>query len=61
MNMSQVWWHMIVIIALGRQRQENHEFKSSLGYIGGLCLKNKMKQKSLANKQGIKVSCGNYY
>jgi hypothetical protein len=29
----QVWWYMLIISALGRQGQEDLEFKASLGYI----------------------------
>jgi hypothetical protein len=32
-NGSQVWWLTSVISALGRQRQEDLEFKASLSYI----------------------------
>jgi hypothetical protein len=35
---SWAWWHMPVIQALGRLRQEDHEFKDSLGCIARLCL-----------------------
>jgi hypothetical protein len=28
-----VWWYKSVIPALGRLRQEDHEFKDSLGFI----------------------------
>jgi hypothetical protein len=30
--MSWTWWNMPVILALRRLRQEDHEFKCSLGY-----------------------------
>jgi hypothetical protein len=30
--MSWVWWFTPVILALGRLRQETHEFEASLGY-----------------------------
>jgi hypothetical protein len=30
----QIWWHMPVILALGKLRQEGHDFKASLSYIG---------------------------
>jgi hypothetical protein len=36
---------MPVIPALGRLRQEDPEFKTSLGYIVKLCLKKKKKEK----------------
>jgi hypothetical protein len=29
---NQAWWHMPVIPALGRLRQEDHEFEAILGY-----------------------------
>lgn len=35
-----------VIPALGRLRQEGGEFESSLGYITGLCLKTKQKNRT---------------
>jgi hypothetical protein len=31
--MNQVWWHIPVIPALVRQRQEGQKFKGILGYI----------------------------
>jgi hypothetical protein len=30
-----VWWHTPVIPALGKLRQEDHEFKAKLGYLTG--------------------------
>jgi hypothetical protein len=41
---------MSVIPALQRQRQEDHEFKSSLGYIVKPCLKRKIEKKE---KSGV--------
>jgi hypothetical protein len=38
-----------VIPVLGRLRQEDGEFKVSLGYIARLCLKKTNKQKNLRN------------
>jgi hypothetical protein len=35
-HLSWVWWYIPVISVLGRQRQEEHEFKVSLRYITGL-------------------------
>jgi hypothetical protein len=29
---SWTWWHLPVILALGRHRQEGHKFKASQGY-----------------------------
>jgi hypothetical protein len=31
--LSQAWWCMLVILALGRLRQEDVKFKTSLGYV----------------------------
>jgi hypothetical protein len=39
--MSWVWWYTSVIPALGRLRQENHEFQGSLGYIARPYVKKK--------------------
>jgi hypothetical protein len=36
---SHAWWCMPVIPALGKLRQENHEFKVSLSYIETLTQK----------------------
>jgi hypothetical protein len=38
---SQTWWHMPIIPALGRLKQEDHKFEASLGYIVRSCLKKK--------------------
>jgi hypothetical protein len=35
-KVNWAWWHTPVIPALGRLRQEDREFKSSLGYIARL-------------------------
>jgi hypothetical protein len=36
---SQAWWYTPVIPALGRLRQEDHDFEASLGYRRTRCLK----------------------
>jgi hypothetical protein len=42
--LNHVWWCTPVIPAFGRLRQEDHEFKASLGHIARLCLKKKDKK-----------------
>jgi hypothetical protein len=32
-KISQVWWYMSTILTIKRLRQEDHEFKATLGYI----------------------------
>jgi hypothetical protein len=46
---SQVWWYMSVIPALGRLRQEDHEFSVSLDYIVRPGLKNQKKKVSFSH------------
>jgi hypothetical protein len=41
-----VWWYTAVIIALGRLRQKDREFETSLGYIARTYLKNNNKTTS---------------
>jgi hypothetical protein len=50
-----VWWFIPVISALGRLRQEGHEFEASFGYTVRLCLKrNKQTNKTpQMNRQNI--------
>jgi hypothetical protein len=38
-----MWYCVPVIPALGRLKQKNHEFETSLGYIASYCLKPKRK------------------
>jgi hypothetical protein len=64
-TLSQAWWWMPLIPALGRQRKVNFwvqgqpglqsEFQDSQGYTEKPCLKNKTKQnKTKQNKTKIK-------
>jgi hypothetical protein len=39
-KIRQVLWYRPVIPALGRKRQEDHEFQASLGYTVRSCVKN---------------------
>jgi hypothetical protein len=43
--MCRVWWHMPVISALRRLKQEDQEFEVSLGYIERFYLLKKKKVK----------------
>jgi hypothetical protein len=45
-----VWWITPAIPALKRQRQENHQFKVTLGYTARPCLKTNNKHISLIEK-----------
>lgn len=38
-----MWWHTLVITALGRLRQEDHKFEFSVAYTMEFCIK-KQKQ-----------------
>jgi hypothetical protein len=40
-----------IIVALGRQKQEDHEFEPSLDYIGRTCLKKERKTKKNRRKK----------
>jgi hypothetical protein len=39
-----MWWHMPIILALGRLRQEDFKFETRLSYIARSCLKKKKKK-----------------
>jgi hypothetical protein len=41
-TLDWVWWCIFVILALGRLRQEDVEFKANLGYIVRTCFKKKI-------------------
>jgi hypothetical protein len=45
------WQCTPVILALGRQRKENHEFQASLGYLVRPYLKKKVKEKEKIKKE----------
>jgi single-stranded DNA-specific DHH superfamily exonuclease len=44
-------WHIPIIPALGRLRQENFEFEVSLSYVERFCLKNKQIDKKKKKKE----------
>jgi hypothetical protein len=48
-----VWWCSSAILTLGRQRQEDEEFKAILGYTLKSSLKKKEKKKKI--KRQLKV------
>jgi hypothetical protein len=50
-NQSQAWWYMSVIPALRRQRQEDNEFKASVGYTMRLSQKNLNKLELLVGQE----------
>jgi predicted glycosyl hydrolase (DUF1957 family) len=43
--LSWAWWYIPVIPALGRLRQEDHQFEVNLGFTVRPCLKNKQTNK----------------
>lgn len=47
----QVWWHILVIIE--KLKQEGYKLESILGYITRYCLKDKQKNKTNNNNEGI--------
>jgi hypothetical protein len=51
---GQVWWCTPTALALGRLRQEDLEFKGSMGYIVRPCLKTKRKKERKIGKKGKK-------
>jgi hypothetical protein len=59
LRLIQAWWYMPMSPAFWRLRQEDHEFKASLGYIGKPFLKRVKKKchrdiiSSLESTQGL--------
>jgi hypothetical protein len=49
------WWHMPVITALRRLRQEDHEFEAIVNYIEKPCLNKKKKERKLTSVYGDKM------
>jgi hypothetical protein len=48
-----LWWHQPVILALRRERQEDHEFKVQLSYMANLV-------SSLSLSKEKKILLGNF-
>jgi hypothetical protein len=57
---SQVWWYMPVISALRRLRQEDGEFKASLGYTAGPSLKKLNKKIKITGQQKATSGIGHW-
>jgi hypothetical protein len=50
--LSERWWFMPIIPALGRLRKEDRKFEVSLGYLARPCLK---KEYGLLNMENLKM------
>jgi hypothetical protein len=50
---SQAWWYAPVIPALRKLRQEDLQFKTSLGYTARPCLKKNQKQNHVVHLKYI--------
>jgi fumarate reductase subunit C len=49
--LRQVWWCILVILALGKLREEDRKFEASLDYKARPCLRKKRNEKKKKKKK----------
>lgn len=55
--LGSVWWRMLVIPALEKQRPKETEFEAILGYIAGSHLKKKGERSGVGEDSSISKVC----